>query len=196
MLLPWRLFLRLIFSGVLRPTMNSPYSPADSENHHILGALSTGQLLRLEGPENSALIICRRYYAEFVGPGAAVGGPFDVDCVQLIPIGPIAFHYLDNPLDKIQAFQVRHQWMNLAQKIVLDPVPLKRALAIMLRVQRYCGIEAVAQLPNDLLAQLAGVLPNTVAMARQSLTVELPGDQLRDELTDFADMAEDVVFAM
>lgn len=153
--------------------MNKLQRKLTIDYHYVMGVLSTGQMLRMEGPEHSALVICRRHYADLVGPGAAVGGPFDVDCQHFIPIGPISFCYIENAQQKMQAYSLRHQWMAQSQTIMLDPNPQKRALAIMLRVQRYCGIEAVLQMPDDLLAQLAAVLPNTIAMARRSLQVEI-----------------------
>lgn len=133
----------------------------------VLSHLHTGQLLRVDAPRGSALIICHRHHAEIAGPGAAVGGLLDIDCRRVIPIGRVALIRPDSHAERKKAFQLRQGWIQSTQKVAQHPVPLKRAKAILKMLERYCGVEATEQLPEDVLAQLVGVLPQTIVMARK-----------------------------
>lgn len=132
----------------------------------ILTQLQSGQLLRVEGQPGSALIICHRHYAELAGPGAAVGGVFDLDCSRVIPIGSPAIVYSETHLERIEAYRIRQRWMTLTQKAMASPVPLQRSHNILTVLHRFFGAEVCQQLPDEVIAQLVGVLPKTVQMVR------------------------------
>lgn len=135
----------------------------------ILGHFSSGQLLKLDASPDSVLIICHRHHAEIVGSGAAVGSILDLDTHQVIPLGEVSFSVPNSFQERQEAYLKRQEWLATNQEIVQEPVPLKRAVMIMLKLTQYCGVEAVQKLPDEVLAKLAGVLPKTVMMARQSM---------------------------
>jgi len=133
----------------------------------VLSQLHTGQLLKVSGTKGSALIVCHRHHAEIAGPGSAVGGLLDIDCRRAIPVGKIALAAPQSHSEKRSAFLTRQKWIGSTQRVANDPVPLRRAAIILRMLERYCGAKATAQLPEDVVGQLVGVLPGTVLMARQ-----------------------------
>ena len=135
----------------------------------ILSQLKSGQLLRVHGPRGSALIICHRHHAELAGPGSAVGGSFDIHCRRVIPIGRISLVYPESRTERKQAYARREQWIRHTQKAMESFVPLQRARAILILLARYSGTQIVHQLPDEVIADLVGVLPKTIRMARRML---------------------------
>jgi hypothetical protein len=53
----------------------------------ILAEITSGKLLMVDSRRRNGLILIKPFHAEFAGPGAAVGGAFDVDSQQAIPVG-------------------------------------------------------------------------------------------------------------
>ncbi|MBD2577045.1 hypothetical protein H6G50_05045 [Oscillatoria sp. FACHB-1406] len=135
----------------------------------VLSQLHSGQLLRVDATRGNAIIVCHRHHAEIAGPGSAVGGLLDIDCRRAIPIGQIALTHPESHEERRKAFQMRQRWIKSTQKVAENPVPLQRGELILRMLERYCGVEAIAQLPDDVIAQLVGVLPETIVMARKVL---------------------------
>lgn len=135
----------------------------------ILTHLHSGQLLRVYGPRGSALIICHMHHAELAGPGAAVGSIFDLDCRRAIPIGNPALVYPQTRAERQKAFALRQRWIGFTQKAMESHVPLRRAQSILILLERYFDSEGVIQIPDDVVAQLVGVLPKTIKLARRAL---------------------------
>lgn len=135
----------------------------------ILNQLQSGQLLRVNGRRGNAIIICHRHHAELAGPGSAVGGVFDVDCRRVIPVGKISIVYPESRSDRQQAYALRQQWFLFTQRAMESWVPLQRARNLLLLLYKYFNPQIIDELPDEVLAMLVGVLPKTIAMARQSL---------------------------
>lgn len=135
----------------------------------VLSQLQSGQLLMLDGDRQGGLIICKRHHAEFAGSGSAVGGIFDIDCVRTIAVGDVALIYPESSQQRQQAFLKRKDWLTSFQTPLMESVPLKRAGEILQLFEQYFEPETVKSLPDDALAMLAGVLPQTIVMARQSI---------------------------
>ncbi|MEC4804011.1 MAG: hypothetical protein SAJ12_21670 [Jaaginema sp. PMC 1079.18] len=131
----------------------------------ILSHLHSGQLLRIDARSGNGVIVCHRHYAQILGPGAAVGGIFDLDCRRIITIGQVSLVYPESLKEKRQAFLTRKKWINSTQKIAQHPSALQRATILLRMLERYCGTEIAAQLPTEVLAQIVGVLPSTMATA-------------------------------
>ena len=156
----------------------------------ILSQLHSGQLLRIEGKDGTALLVCHRHHTEIAGPGAAVGGLLDLDCRRVIPIGKVALVGTQSHEERRKAFLLRQRWIQRTHKAASEPVPLKRATTILMMLERYCGVEATAQLPDDILGQLVGVLPKTMAMARQVRpNVQLPRNEVRNSVVRLEETA-------
>lgn len=135
--------------------------------HDLLMQINSGQLLMVNSRRRNGLIIYKRFHAEFAGPGAAVGGFFDVDCQRAIPVGDLSLLYPEEYEERKNAYLIRRQWIRLTQELTSDPVPLKRAQKILNQFEHYFTSEVVAQLPDEAFALLVGVLPHTVRMIRR-----------------------------
>jgi hypothetical protein len=137
----------------------------------LLINITSGKVFKVNGSIGVALIICHPHYAEIVGRGGAVGGFRDLDTREVILIGNVSLTYLSNSADKLKSYQVREKWVEVTQKVTGDEVKdkldsLRRSRAILLMLERYCGLEAIAHVPDEILAQLVGVLPQTMKKAR------------------------------
>lgn len=143
-------------------------SALSAQSNQLISHLQSGQLFKIHAPNGNLLIVCHRYHAEIFGHGAAVGGVLDLDCRQLIPVGNVLFRPIQDSEERKQAYQKRQQWLNASQRIIENPVPLARAQTLLRTLEKYCGSEAIEELSNEILSELAGVLPNTMAIARRT----------------------------
>lgn len=134
----------------------------------ILQRLTSEELLIVNSRRRNGLIICKRYYAEFAGPGAAVGGGFDGDCQQIIPVGELSLVSPVTPEERQKAYLIRRQWIRLTHQLTDNAVPLQRAQMILNQFENYFGNEIIKQIPDEAFALLVGVLPHTVRSLRQS----------------------------
>lgn len=132
----------------------------------ILNQLQSGQLFRVNGTPGNALVICHRHHAELAGPGAAVGGSFDVDCRRVIPVGKVSIVYPASRSDRRKAYATRQQWIVFTQKAMEDLVPLQRAHKILILLHKYFDPQVIDQLPDEAIAQLVGVFPKTIGLVR------------------------------
>lgn len=138
----------------------------------ILSQLQTGQLLRVRGPRGSALIICHPHHSELAGPGAAVGSVFDLKCSRVIPIGKVSIVYPETHIDRQKAYVLRQQWILFTQKAMDSWVPLQRGKRLLMMLYKYFDPQLIDELPDEVLARLVGVLPDSISMARQALVFE------------------------
>lgn len=135
----------------------------------ILRHLAGEDLLIVNSRRRNGLIICKQFYAEFAGPGAAVGGFFDVDCQQIIPVGELSLVYPSDQEERQKAYLIRRQWIRLTHELTDNPMPLQRAQMILNQFENYFGAETIEQIPDEAFALLVGVLPQTVRTLRQNL---------------------------
>lgn len=133
----------------------------------ILNQLNSGQLLMVNSRRKNGLIIYKRYHAEFAGPGAAVGGFFDVECQRVIAVGDLSLVHPESYEDRQKAYLIRRQWIRLTQQFTDNAVPLQRAQMILNQFENYFDPATVAQLPDESFALLVGVLPQTIRMVRR-----------------------------
>jgi hypothetical protein len=119
------------------------------------------ELLIVSPHRRNGLILFKRYHAEFAGPGAAVGGLIDRDCQRVLPIGNLSLISPESSEERQRAYLIRRQWVRLTREIIDNLTPLQRA-------QRILNLESEqrAQLPDETLALLVGVLPETIRKAR------------------------------
>lgn len=134
----------------------------------MLTQLHSGQLLMVDPSCQGGLILCKCHYAEFAGPGAAVGGVFDLDCVRIIPVGDIALIYPYSSQERQTGYLKRQEWLASIALPSMNPVPLRRAQGILKLLEQYFDPNIVSRLPDNALAMLVGVLPQTIKMARHS----------------------------
>ena len=131
--------------------------------------LQLNDLRIVNSRRRNGLILYKRYHAEFAGPGAAVGGEFDWDCQGVLPLGNLLLDSPGSPDERQRSYMIRRQWIRLTRQITDNPVPLRRAQLLLNQFEQYFGSETMAQLPDEALALLVGVLPQTITMARYSV---------------------------
>ncbi len=121
----------------------------------------------VDSRRRNGLILIKRFHAEFAGPGAAVCGAFDIDSLRAIPVGDFCLVCPQFPEEKQKAFEIRRHWVRLTEQLTRKPVALERAKMILTQFEQYFDGETVAQIPDEALALLVGVFPQTIRAARQ-----------------------------
>jgi hypothetical protein len=149
-------------------SMTNDSEPSPGSEFMILP--DNGQLQMVNSRRRNGLILFKPYYAEFAGPGAAVGGDYDVDCYRVLPIGNLSLLTPETYPDRENAYKIRRQWVLLTKKITDSNVPQQRVQMILNQFESYFDSETVAQIPDEAFALLVGVLPQTVKMVRHSAT--------------------------
>jgi hypothetical protein len=139
----------------------------DATADQILQYLQSGKLWMVNSRRRNGLILCKSFYAEFAGPGAAVGGLFDLDCQRVIPVGDLSLIQPNCHEERQKAYLIRRQWIRLTQQFTDQSVPLQRATMILNQFENYFDQETIARIPDEAFAQLVGVLPYSVRMARR-----------------------------
>ena len=139
----------------------------------VLTQFNSGQLLVIDGDRQGGIIICKRHHAEFAGPGAAIGGIFDIECCRVIPIGDLNLVYPETYEHRQQAYAIRQQWIRLTQEVTNNPVPLERGVEILTLLEEHFDHESVSYIPDECLAMLVGVLPKTIKMSRKAIPNKL-----------------------
>ena len=140
----------------------------NSQFDDILKQIQSQKLLVVNPRRKNGLIVYKKYHAEFVGPGAIVGGQFDTNVVDLIAVGKLSLITPETSQQRKQAYKMRRQWVKLTKQITDNPVPAERARVILNQFEHWFDSETVAQLPNEAFAMLVGVLPQTIAKVRHS----------------------------
>jgi hypothetical protein len=140
----------------------------DSQASVILKQLHDKQLLVVNSRRRNGLILYKRYHAEFAGPGSAVGGLFDLDCQQVLPVGNLSLLHPESADERQRAYLIRRQWIRLTKQITDNPVPLQRAQMILNQFECYFDPETITQLPDKAFALLVGVLPHTIRKVRNT----------------------------
>jgi len=140
----------------------------DSQALRILAQLHDQQLLIVSQRRNG-LILYKRYHAEFAGPGAAVGGSFDLDCQQVLPVGNLSLLSPKSLDERQRAYALRMQWIKLIKQITSKQESLQRAQKILEQFEGFnFKAETIAKLPDEAFALLVGVLPHTITQARNT----------------------------
>ncbi|WP_242058777.1 hypothetical protein [Microcoleus sp. FACHB-SPT15] len=148
------------------PRKRPPFSGGFWFNDELI---SLNDLRIVNSRRRNGLILYKRYHAEFAGPGAAVGGEFDWDCQGVLPLGNLLLDSPGSADERQRAYMIRRQWIRLTRQITDNPVPVQRAQLILNQFEQYFDSETMAQLPDEALALLVGVLPQTITMARYSV---------------------------
>ncbi|MDJ1175887.1 hypothetical protein [Roseofilum capinflatum] len=135
--------------------------PSDRQSWEMKG------IFAISPQKKSALILCNDYYAEFLGPGAAITS--HEQGRQLVFIGSPELLPITNRQDYHQAYSMRLQWMRWLHKLTrFSPNPFCRTEKLLSSLEAFFGQETVEGLNPHVLAQLIGVLPQTVTQVRNS----------------------------
>ena len=139
-----------------------------------LSFFKSGQFLSLTPDCQGGIIWQKRFYADFVGPGAAIGSSFDVNCTSVYVIGTVQFFAVATYSERQQAYQKRMAYSQQLQDILEVEAPLHRAVLILNQLCQWVGAEEAKQIPDELVARLAGLLSKTVKVARKNYVVGTP----------------------
>ena len=141
------------------------YSDAAS----ILPELKAGRLLMVDSRRRSGLLLYKAYHSEFAGPGAAIGGCFDRDCEDVLPVGDLSVVEPASHEQRQKCYMIRRQWIRLTHQFTDCDTALDRAKKILNQFEGYFDRETIARIPDDAFAMLVGVLPHTVRLARRPI---------------------------
>jgi hypothetical protein len=141
-----------------------------SEAHiaEILEKIQAQELLVVNPRRKNGLIVCKKYHAEFAGPGAVVGGQFDLNAIDIVPVGTLSLIIPQNSQERRQAYKMRRQWVRLTKQIIDNPISTERAQVILNQFEHWFDTDTVAKLPDEVFALLVGVLPQTIRKVRNS----------------------------
>jgi hypothetical protein len=133
----------------------------------IVQQLQQRKLLLINPRRKNGVILYKRYYAEFAGPGAAIGSYFDEDIVSLLPVGKLSLLTPQNSQEKINGYLIRRQWVRLTKQITDNPIALQRAQVILNQFENWFDAQTASALPDEAFALLVGVLPQTIRQVRE-----------------------------
>lgn len=136
------------------------------EINQLLSRLQAKELLIVNPRRKNGLIVYKKYHAEFAGPGAIVGGQFDLDAINLLDVGNVSLVTPKNSQERKQAYKMRRQWVRLTKQITDNPEPTERAQVILNQFEHWFDIDTVSDLPDEAFALLVGVLPQTIRKVR------------------------------
>ncbi|WP_019507890.1 hypothetical protein [Pleurocapsa sp. PCC 7319] len=132
----------------------------------LLSKLKAGKLLIVNPRRKNGLVVYKKYHAEFAGPGAIVGGQFDLDVINIIAVGNMSLVSPKTSQDRKQAYKMRRQWVRLTKQIIDNPEPTQRAQVILNQFEHWFDRDTVSNLPDEAFALLVGVLPQTIRKVR------------------------------
>lgn len=153
----------------------------EDQKTKLLETLKTGQTYLVKAPTGHGFLLCHRFHTEVIGDGALVGGAIDLNCQRLIPLGEPSLVHPESREERFSGYRVRESWIELTQRLIETDVPLRRARNILGMLESNFDREAITGITDEILASIAGVLPKTIAIARQR--AESPLFSTRSETT-------------
>jgi hypothetical protein len=140
--------------------------PGSPDIDPLLARITGGELLIVNSRRRNGLILCKPFHAEFVGPGAAVGSTFDLDCIGAVPLGDLSLVSPKSGEERQNAYRIRLQWLRLTGQFSSRGNASQRAQKILELFEQFFEREEVGQLSDDLVAKIVGVLPYTIRQTR------------------------------
>ena len=139
-----------------------------SLSEDLLAQIKSQKLLIVNPRRKNGLIVYKKYHAEFIGPGAIVGGQFDLKTIDVILVGNLSLIEPQNSEERRRAYKMRRQWVKLTKQITDNPIAIERAQVILNQFENWFDVETVENLPDEAFALLVGVLPQTIRKVRNS----------------------------
>ncbi|QUY45889.1 hypothetical protein HRE53_26540 (plasmid) [Acaryochloris sp. 'Moss Beach'] len=133
--------------------------------HLSIEILQNGHLWSIVNHQQTGVILQKKYYAEYIGPGAAIGGPFDPECISIHVLGAVEYEIPKTDEMRFSAFQNRIKNIEQLKEICEISSPLNRGIAILVMFSQQFSLEEIQRIPNNLLAMLVGVAPSTITAA-------------------------------
>lgn len=133
----------------------------------MLEQIKSGQLWIISHRRRNGLILCKKFHAEFAGPGAAVGGMIDRDCEAVFPVGNLLLVPPGSYEERQRAYLIRRQWIRLTQQFTESDSASERAQMILSQFENYFDPGTLDDMPDDIFARLVGVFPRTIHQVRR-----------------------------
>jgi len=140
---------------------------AQSNSHQtvLLHRVTSGHVLALSPDAIGGLILVKPHYVDFAGPGAAVGGEFDRECIAIYAIGQVRLQTLLTQRDREEAIHIRITYVEQLSAILDIPQASQRSQLILAQLTTWLPGNLAVTIPAELAAGLAGVLPRTIELA-------------------------------
>lgn len=133
----------------------------------LLHQITCGSMGIVQGRAGPAgLLLERRFTADLVLLGGAVGVSIDRGVEQVIPIGAVQVVDPRSYLERQWALRRRLHWINWQQQITEAHPSGRRAELLISRLAEQFTIEQIQPLSDRSLAKLVGVTPEEVEEAR------------------------------
>jgi len=131
-----------------------------------LGRVLGGQVWIINNRRRNGLLLIKGFYAEFAGPGAAVGGAVDRDCRAVIPLGDFELLRPNSPKEQETAYRIRLQWLKLVERFAARGDARQRARRLLDQFEEFFDRAEIEALSDSVLAATVGVLPHSLRRAR------------------------------
>ncbi len=115
----------------------------------------------------AGIFLQKSFYVDFVTPGAYIGGHLDRSCVRAFACGNIGWQPVTNERSRQVSLYKRIATITTLEDIVLEVSPLRRSCLILNQLAQWLGKEALQQIPTELIAKMAAVHPEKIAIAAQ-----------------------------
>ncbi|NEO82760.1 MAG: hypothetical protein F6J87_00640 [Spirulina sp. SIO3F2] len=135
----------------------------DDSIAQVLADLQHQKLRIVNSRRKNGLIIYKQHYAEFAGPGAAIGSIFDQDVTAIYPVGNWSLLNPQDANERERAYRMRRQWIKLFHQMTQHPIPIERVQMLLNHLETWFDASTVAKIPDETIARLVGVLPSTVS---------------------------------
>ncbi len=163
--------------------MSCPISQTTAQTAAVMGGTSPNRLLAVSENRKSGLILCQKFHAEFAGPGAAVFTSVEQPYTAVIAVGAPEVSQIMTYSDRQKAYSRRIQWIRWLEKISDSPNATQRAEKLLYSFEAFFDTAILTSLPDQVLALLAGVLPQTIASVRTQHRHMKPKDAVGSEPT-------------
>jgi hypothetical protein len=113
------------------------------------------------------IFLQKSFYVDLVTPGAYIGGHLDRSCVRAFACGNVGWQPITNERSRQASLYKRIATITTLEDIVLEVSPLRRSCLILKQLSQWLGQEALQQIPTELIAKMAAVHPEKIAIATQ-----------------------------
>lgn len=148
------------------PANNSPDANVPMTTLEILTALQQGEMWMINARRKNGLILRKPYHVDFAGPGAIIGGVFDRNVIEIIPVGHLSLLKPEKSSERQKAYLIRRQWVKLLKQITDKSLPEQRAQVILNQFENWFDVVTAESLSDEIFALLIGVLPQTIRRVR------------------------------
>ena len=137
-------------------------------NETILRRIQSGSLISLVTDSLGGLIIIKPFYADFAGPGAAIGGEFDRRCTAIYTVGNVQLQTPVTHAEREMTILTRVAYAEALTTLLNIQVPIRRSSLMIEHLCQWMPRDIAETIPAELIGKLISVPPATVKLAWQS----------------------------